>query len=376
VEENSMPQLTGTADAGDNYGVKGEDANPLPPPPTPGQLHPAGVDTVVAGVWGDSLDNTGVAGTSTNGTAVWGGSQPTLSADRRVTSYGRFGFFGGLDPVYSQDAGACGVSAQQGVFGHSTGATGTGVYGNGYYALRGDSPNGTGFIGGIDPKYRQKAGLYGSSDQQGVIGASTGGHGTAIYGDSTDGSAIRGETTVGTAIQGTAFDGGYAAQLNGAVQVANGDLTLTTGNVVIMKGDVQLQSGDCAEDFDVAVDEGVPGTVMVLGENGKVAPCTQAYDRRVAGVVSGAGDLKPGILLGRRSEYRPKATIALVGTVYCKVDARERAIEVGDLLTTSAVEGHAMKALDRDRAFGAVIGKAMRALLTGQGLIPVLIALQ
>ena len=47
-----------------------------------------------------------------------------------------------------------------------------------------------------------------------------------------------------------------------------------------------------------------------------------------------------------------------------------------DLLTTSASPGHAMKASEPLRAFGAVIGKALRPLAEGQGLIPILIALQ
>ena len=45
------------------------------------------------------------------------------------------------------------------------------------------------------------------------------------------------------------------------------------------------------------------------------------------------------------------------------------------LLTTSATPGHAMKA-ENLRAFGAVIGKAMEGLESGQGLIPILVALQ
>jgi hypothetical protein len=68
--------------------------------------------------------------------------------------------------------------------------------------------------------------------------------------------------------------------------------------------------------------------------------------------------------------------VALVGKVYCKVDAQYGPIEVGDLLTTSPTLGHAMKASDPLKAFGAVIGKALRPLLAGQGLIPILIALQ
>jgi hypothetical protein len=68
--------------------------------------------------------------------------------------------------------------------------------------------------------------------------------------------------------------------------------------------------------------------------------------------------------------------IALMGKVYCKVDASYGAIEVGDLLTTSPTPGHAMKADDPMKAFGSVIGKALRPLAIGEGLIPILIALQ
>ena len=68
--------------------------------------------------------------------------------------------------------------------------------------------------------------------------------------------------------------------------------------------------------------------------------------------------------------------IALLGKVFCKVDAQFGPIEVGDLLTTSPTQGHAMRVADPLRAFGAVIGKALRPLAGGQGLIPILIALQ
>ena len=69
-------------------------------------------------------------------------------------------------------------------------------------------------------------------------------------------------------------------------------------------------------------------------------------------------------------------TVALVGKVYCKVDADPAPIQVGDLLTTSSRAGHAQKVLSRPDAFGAVLGKAMGSLANGQGLIPVLVALQ
>ena len=68
--------------------------------------------------------------------------------------------------------------------------------------------------------------------------------------------------------------------------------------------------------------------------------------------------------------------LALTGKVWCLVDANREAVHIGDLLTTSATPGHAMKANDTARAFGAVLGKALDDMPSGRGLLPVLIALQ
>jgi hypothetical protein len=140
-------------------------------------------------------------------------------------------------------------------------------------------------------------------------------------------------------------------------------------------GDVKLFGADCAEDFDIA--EAVePGTVMVIDDDSKLRQSCAAYDRRVAGVISGAGDLKPGIVLGRDVTTSGRMPVALMGKVFCKVDATYAPVAVGDLLTTSQTPGYAMRADDPLRAFGAVIGKALRPLSGGKGQIPVLIALQ
>ncbi|MFL5576750.1 MAG: hypothetical protein ACJ79S_12355 [Gemmatimonadaceae bacterium] len=163
---------------------------------------------------------------------------------------------------------------------------------------------------------------------------------------------------------------------------ADGQLTVAAGTFralgnVTVAGDVILFQADVAEQFPLAEDEAAePGTVMVFDDGGELRECTNAYDRRVAGVVSGAGDQRPAIVLDRKDGQAHRATLALVGKVFCKVDAVAGAIEVGDLLTTSATSGHAMKAGDPRQAFGAVIGKALRPLGTGRGLIPILVALQ
>ncbi|MGY1871973.1 hypothetical protein, partial [Nocardia gipuzkoensis] len=142
-------------------------------------------------------------------------------------------------------------------------------------------------------------------------------------------------------------------------------------------GDIVLQNADCAEDFQVA-DPGAsePGTIMVAGDDLQLRVSDTPYDTRVAGVVAGAGDLRPGIVLGRHTATTGGVPIALIGRIMCKVDADPGEIRVGDLLTSSAVPGHAMRASDQLRAFGAVIGKALGALTSGQGMIPMLVALQ
>lgn len=142
-------------------------------------------------------------------------------------------------------------------------------------------------------------------------------------------------------------------------------------------GDIILQNADCAEDFEVEIlEDAEPGTVMVISNDSRLRVSNQAYDRHVAGIVAGAGKYRPGIVLGRKKGEPNCLPIALMGRVYCKVDADSSAIEVGDLLTTSSTPGYAMKADDPMRAFGAVIGKALGRLDAGKGLIPVLVTLQ
>jgi hypothetical protein len=138
-----------------------------------------------------------------------------------------------------------------------------------------------------------------------------------------------------------------------------------------------LANQDCAEDFEISGPEEIaPGTVVVIESDDAIKRSDKAYDKRVAGVISGAGACKPGIILGRKQQQNNKMPLALMGKVYCKVDAKYSPIEVGDLLTTSLTPGHAMKAVDPLQAFGAVIGKALRPLTEGQGLIPILVSLQ
>lgn len=142
-------------------------------------------------------------------------------------------------------------------------------------------------------------------------------------------------------------------------------------------GDILFRNGDCAEEFDFAEPDAiVAGNVVSLADDGRLHLARHPYDRRVAGIVSGGGDTKPGIILGRDPARQSRRPVALIGRVNCWVDADYGPVEVGDLLTTSATPGHAMRAGDPQRAFGSVIGKAMGSMRSGSGLLPVLVALQ
>jgi len=162
---------------------------------------------------------------------------------------------------------------------------------------------------------------------------------------------------------------------DGRFVFAGGDLHVKSS--IYVDGDVLFQNGaDCAEDFDIAGELPEPGTVLVMSPCGDLEPCVSAYDKRVAGVVSGAGDHRPAITFDRKASLKNRRPVALVGKVYCKVDAEYGAIEAGDLLTTSPTAGHAMKAADSSRAFGAVIGKSLRPWSKGEGMVPILVSLQ
>jgi hypothetical protein len=142
-------------------------------------------------------------------------------------------------------------------------------------------------------------------------------------------------------------------------------------------GDILLFNADVAELCDVDEDEDVEaGSVVVLGADGALRAAVDAYDTRVAGVVSGAGSFAPGMVLDQRETGRPRRPIALMGKVYCWADADEAPIRAGDLLTTSDRRGHAMRVTDLGRAVGSMIGKALQPLPSGQQLIPILVGLR
>jgi hypothetical protein len=219
---------------------------------------------------------------------------------------------------------------------------------------------------------------WSNTEKAAVSGTNTS-TGNGVYGKSAKGDAIHGESA-GSNMSGVA--GIHTAGGNGIYGKSSGNAGCFDGNVQLngnltVTGDVYLPGADCAEQFDfVGALPIEAGSLVVIDESGALRESQCAYDRKVAGVVAGAGAYRPGIVLDKNSTGAPRIVISLVGKVYCKVDADYGPIEVGELLTSSSTPGHAMKASDSKQAFGAVVGKALRPLASGQGLIPILIALQ
>ena len=141
---------------------------------------------------------------------------------------------------------------------------------------------------------------------------------------------------------------------------------------------ITILGADVAEPFDIAEQDLPKGTVVVIDEKrlGGLKRSTNAYDRRVAGIVSGANGINSGIILSQPGVNEGGQNVAISGRVYVQADATNEAIEPGDMLTTSDTPGYAMKVSNHARAQGAVIGKAMSGLEEGTGMVLVLVTLQ
>ena len=179
-----------------------------------------------------------------------------------------------------------------------------------------------------------------------------------------------------------ASDGGDIALKNAAgVQTCQLDADYGGTGMSRLRVDVVeiLGGSDISEQFDINGEHVEPGTVVCIdpANPGKLVVSRKAYDRTVAGVISGAGGVNPGFLMSQRGSVADgKHPVALTGRVWVRCDASAGAIQPGDLLTTSDTPGHAMKVTDHDKARGAILGKAMTGLDEGRGLVLVLVSLQ
>jgi hypothetical protein len=134
----------------------------------------------------------------------------------------------------------------------------------------------------------------------------------------------------------------------------------------------------CSSDKDkavVGIVSGRPGIAL-----GKSIERVAALDREVGRQIDIAretGDTRTEARLWNGLEERFSevyAPVALSGTVLCKAETGNGSIEIGDLLVSSSIHGHAMR--DDNPAPGTVIGKALEPLDSGTGMIKVLVMLR
>lgn len=282
---------------------------------------------------------------------------------------------GGINPVaLSAEVDGFGTAvwatAQQGPAMYSQSDFGEGVVGS--------SKTGRGVHGrseaagdGVAGFSQSGTGVFGEGPGNGVHGKSEAGR--AVFGQNTaGGDGVGGFSDSGTGVAGVSNSGSgvYGRSNSGMAGFFEGNIQVT--------GAIHMEGADFAEQFSVPVGT-APGTVMVIDDTGNLSVSQFPYDRRVAGVIAGAGQYRPGLVLdtaGKPAGQSQRQPLSLLGKTYCMVDATTGPIGIGDLLTTAASHGCAMRAADPDRAFGAVLGKALAPVSSGQQLIPILIALQ
>jgi hypothetical protein len=322
--------------------------------------------------------NEGVFGQSdVNG--VFGQSLASFDGSGVLGRYDGSGLFNGGNGVFGYNAtvgvGVLGVSeGGDGISGRSNAGGSSGVFGyterpnsfGGFFVNA--SAGGTALVssGLLDVRGEARMNdrnifLRGAGDLNHGIGW----HGTGKLwaGVNVDGPVVWG--WAGGALGSTSTGQRIALSWDAAGEVKIPVLTITGGS-------------DLAEPFPLASEEIKPGSVVIIDEEhaGQLKLSERAYDTRVAGIVSGANGVNTGLSLRQQGVLEGGKSIALSGRVYVQADDSNGPIKPGDLLTTSAVPGHAMRVADSAEAQGAVLGKAMSSLAQGRGWVLVLVTLQ
>jgi hypothetical protein len=242
---------------------------------------------------------------------------------------------------------------------------------------------------GVEGVSTRGAGVSGTSTTgPGVSGTSTtGGNGVSgfsstgwgVWAGSTSSTALRADSQNGTAGEFKSITGNILAGHNGSPGLPRVFRVDQSGKV-FANGGFQASGADFAESFAVRGDRRnyEPGDVLVIDSHGRrrMDLSRRPYSASVAGIYS----TKPGLLGTPHgiddSKLGEEIPLAIMGVVPCKVSAENGSIKAGDLLVTAWTAGYAMKATERRRMLGAVLGKALEPLASGKGVIQVLVVLQ
>ena len=322
----------------------------------------------------------------------------------------------GSEGVYARTKG----NESQGVYANTSGNLSTGVYvetdgyhSDGVYArTKGNNSQGIfAYTTGIGSE-----GVFVRTDGNGSVGVSV-----DVYGNESAGVLAHSAKSNAIVANTRREDGNYAFYTHNDNIYVGGKIELVgTVDPIIVEG----FNAEPLTKYEV-------GDVVCLDESGTVKPCSKADDTRVVGVVGPTVELEDGelmvVIMGHQGarpdeEYvqvleqqleraeTQKVESKLQGlgetdknvereitmlrseldeaksvtrqVVRVKADAIYGSIKAGDLLTTSATKGHAMKAYSVNLGGveiyrpGTIIGKAMEPLNSGTGLIEVFVTLQ
>ncbi len=314
-----------------------------------------------------------------------------LSAGRTVlgkTVYGdsssesRAGVTGVNDAVSGRTRGVVGFSRSPegiAVEGQATATSGESV------GVRGisNSTSGTGVTGVSTAETGETYGVLGISESSFGIGVegkatATSGQTIGVFGRSDSPEGVGGRffnKSTGDIIQGLGSSRSRSSVI--VLQVTNSGIVRSRGGFETLPDFAEsIEARGSTEDYE-------PGDVLVInrGKNRSVEKSSSPYSTLVAGVYSA----NPGVLgVNKPMESRKDSEIpmAIVGIVPCKVSTENGAIQVGDLLTTSSIPGHAMKAKALEingvkiQPAGTILGKALEPFEEGEGKIKVLLTLQ
>ena len=349
------------APTGNTIGVLGDVASP--------DGHGVHGRAPVYGVYGEAYRTSdfayGVYGesASTSGRGVYGRATATSGNTVGVKGVSDSEAGKGVVGIASATSGET-----RGVHGKAHSPDGYGVYGEApVYGVRGEATRTSGSAIGV-------FGVTNSSSGYGVhaFASATSGNTRGVSGivQSPGGIAgyfkCQGEEGMGLRVEspGTLIEAWDGVPLNRRFYINN-------AGHVFADGSFHPGGADLAEMLP-AVEGLEPGDVLVIGPDGKLARSSEAYNTAVAGVYS----TNPGFVGGSDEDgVNPgKVPLAVVGVTPVKVSAENGPIAPGDLLTTSATPGHAMKATEPK--LGTILGKALGELQSGTGVIDALVILQ
>jgi len=334
----------------------------------------------VVGVVGKTSASTGSArgvegqSTATTGTIPGVFGWTNSSTDDATGVLGEAKATGGL--VYGvrginhsmSGAGVRGESPFTGVSGAATASSGTtyGVWGwadsEDGYGVYGYNNKGHGVYGITLGDWGWRSGVYGEASRDhanGVTGWNRGA-GAGVYAVSEGGTPFIGKGG-GSVLMGLYdFDSGARV------------FRVDRDGTAYADGGFQTGGADFAEMYPAA-EKLEPGTVVAIGEDGRLVRASADRPTAVMGVVP-----RKSTIIGNTpadpGDREGMVPVAIVGIVEVRASAASGPIRPGDLLRAGTVPGTAEKAVWATP--GTVIGKALEALPSGEGSIRMLVTLR